>query len=163
MTESMWGVSQRYNAVMALVEDDSVPQEEANNALMMVMDDIKSKGENGINYLNSIDETIAGAKERKKKIDAYIKTLESRKKRMLAAYLAAMQSMGMKSIMTSAGELKVRNNPPAVIVDDLTKIPTKFQKQKIEVSLDKVAIKAAIKSGETVEGCHLEQGISLSY
>lgn len=160
---SMFDISERYNTVTALAEDESIPQEEVNAALMAVMDDVKSKGENGINYLNSIDENISGAKERKKKIDNYIKSLESRKKRVLNAYLAAMQSMGLKNIMTGAGELKVRNNPPAVVVDDLTKIPTKYQKQKIEVSLDKVAIKNAIKAGETVEGCHLEQAVSLSY
>ena len=161
--ESMIGISQRYNAVMSLAEDDSVPQEDVNAALMAVMDDVKSKGENGINYLNSIDEAIAGAKARKKKYDDYIKSLENRKKRMLRAYIEAMQQMGMKSIMTGAGELKLKKNPPALVIDDQGKIPSKYEKQKIEISLDKVAIKAAIKAGETIDGCHLEQNISLSY
>ena len=161
--ESMSAISQRYNAVMALVDDDSVPQEEVNAALMAVMDDVKSKAENGLNYLNGIDETIAGAKIRRKKFDDYIKSLENRKKRMLRAYIEAMQQMGMKSIMTGAGELKLKKNPPALVIDDQAKIPSKYEKQKIEVSLDKVAIKAAIKAGETIEGCHLEQAVSLSY
>jgi hypothetical protein len=161
--ESMFSLSHRYNGVMALVEDDTIPQEEVNAALMAVMDDIKSKGENGINYLNSIDEAIAGAKARKKKYDDYIKSLENRKKRMLRAYIEAMQQMGMKSIMTGAGELKLKKNPPALVIDDQAKIPSKYEKQKIEISLDKVAIKAAIKAGENVEGCHLEQAVSLSY
>ena len=161
--ESMIGMSQRYNAVMSLAEDDSVSQEDVNAALMAVMDDVKSKGENGIIWLNKIDETIAGAKERKKKYDAYIKTLENRKARMIKAYINAMDMMGMKSIMTNEGELKLKKNPPALVIDDPAKIPSKFEKQKIEISLDKVAIKAAIKAGETIEGCHLEQAVSLSY
>ena len=161
--ESMSGISQRYNAVMSLAEDDSVSQEDVNAALMAVMDDVKSKGENGIIWLNKIDETIAGAKERKKKYDAYIKTLENRKARMIKAYINAMDMMGMKSIMTNEGELKLKKNPPALVIDDPAKIPSKFEKQKIEISLDKVAIKAAIKAGETIEGCHLEQAVSLSY
>ena len=161
--ESIVQMSQRYNAVMALAEDNSVPQEEVNAALMAVMDDVKSKGENGINYLNSIDEAIAGAKARKKKYDDYIKSLENRKKRMLRAYIEAMQQMGMKSIMTGAGELRLKKNPPTLVIDDPAKIPSKYEKQKIEISLDKVAIKAAIKAGENVEGCHLEQAVSLSY
>lgn len=161
--ESMNGISQRYNAVMSLAEDDSVSQEDVNAALMAVMDDVKSKGENGIIWLNKIDETIAGAKERKKKYDAYIKTLENRKARMIKAYINAMDMMGMKSIMTNEGELKLKKNPPALVIDDPAKIPSKYEKQKIEISLDKVAIKAAIKAGETIDGCHLEQAVSLSY
>ena len=161
--ESMFQISQRYDAVMALAEDDSVPQDEVNAALMAVMDDVKSKGENGINWLNSIDEAISGAKERKKKYDAYIKSLESRKKRMLNAYIEAMKQMGITSIMTGAGELKLKKNPPALVIDDPAKIPSKYEKQKIEISLDKVAIKAAIKAGEKIEGCRLEQAVSLSY
>lgn len=161
--ESIFSISERYNNMLALLEDENVPQEEVNEALMAVMDDVKSKGENGINYLNSIDEAINGAKARKKKCDDYIKSLENRKKRMLKAYIEAMQQMGMKSIMTGAGELKLKKNPPALVIDDMSKIPSKFEKPKIEISLDKVAIKVAIKAGENVEGCHLEQAVSLSY
>ena len=161
--ESIFGISQRYNAVMALAEDDSIPQEEVNAALMAVMDDVKSKGENGINYLNAIDEAISGAKERKRKCDAYIKSLESRKKRILNAYMDAMQQMGMKSIMTSAGEIKVKKNPPSVIVDDVTLLPDDYKHTTITVTPDKPAIKTAIRNGETVPGAHIEQAVSLSY
>lgn len=161
--ENIFAVSERYNNVMRLFEDENVPQEEANEALMEVMDDVVSKGENGIIYLHKLQNTIEAAKMEKKKIDSFIKSLESRKRRVENAYLYALDNMKMKSIMTGRGELKVKKNPPAVVVDDLTKIPTKFQSQKIQVDIDKVAIKAAIKAGENVEGCHLEQAVSLSY
>jgi hypothetical protein len=161
--ESMGAIAERYDAVMALAGEPDVSQDDINAALVAVVDDVKTKAENGINWLNSIDENIAGAKERRKKYDAYIKSLENRKKRMLTAYMYAMEKMGMKSIMTGAGELKLKKNPPALVIDDISKIPSKFEKSKIEISLDKVAIKAAIKAGETIEGCHLEQAISLSY
>jgi hypothetical protein len=59
--------------------------------------------------------------------------------------------------------MKVRKNPPSVAIDDLSKVPTKFQHQKIEVTLDKVAIKNAIKAGEKVDGAHIEQGEKLVY
>jgi hypothetical protein len=65
--------------------------------------------------------------------------------------------------MTGWGEMKLKKNPPSVVIDDLTQIPTQYQRQKIQVDIDKVAIKAAIKAGEEVPGAHLEQGTSLSY
>lgn len=161
--ENIFSVSERYNNVMRLFEDENVPQDEANEALMEVMDDVVSKGENGIIYLHRVQASIEAAKLEKKKIDSYIKVMENRKKRVEAAYVYALNNMKMKSIMTGRGELKLKKNPPAVIVDDVTQIDPKYTRQKIQVDIDKTAIKKAIKEGEQVAGAHLEQAVSLSY
>ena len=161
--ESMFDLSERYKALEELLDDETIPQEDVNRALMEVMDDVKSKGENGINYLHMLDGNIELAKKRKKEIDNYVKRVENRKKRILTAYLAAMNAMKMKSIMTGVGELKVKKNPPAVIIDDGGKIPAKYQREKIAIEPDKKAIATAIKAGEEVPGAHLEQAVSLSY
>ena len=161
--DSMRGITQRYTAVMALADDDSIPQDEINNALLTLEDELQEKGENCIKYLGSIQDNIDIAKANKKKLDEYIKTLESRKKRIEQACIYALDTLQVKSIMTGWGELKIKKNPPAVIIDDVTQIPTQYQRQKIQVDIDKVAIKAAIKAGEEVPGAHLEQGTSLSY
>lgn len=161
--DTMMGITQRYTAVMALADDDSIPQDEVNNALLTLEDELQEKGENCIKYLDSLQDKIDAAKANKKKLDTYIKTLENRKKRVEKACIYALDTLQVKSIMTGWGEMKIKKNPPAVIIDDLTQIPTQYQRQKIQVDIDKVAIKAAIKAGETVEGCHLEQAVSLSY
>ena len=77
--------------------------------------------------------------------------------------MSAMDNMGMKSIMTGVGELKVKKNPPAVIIDDGAQIPAKYQREKIAIEPDKKAIATAIKAGEEVPGAHMEQAVSLSY
>ena len=64
---------------------------------------------------------------------------------------------------SNKGEMKVRKNPPSVVIDDVAKIPTEFQKQKIDVTIDKVALKKAIQGGEKVDGAHIEQGEKLVY
>ncbi len=161
--ENIFAVSERYNNVMQLFEDENVPQDEANEALMEVIDDVVSKGENGIIYLHRLQTTIEAAKLEKKKIDSYIKAMENRKKRVETAYVYALNNMHMKSIMTGRGELKLKKNPPAVIVDDVTQIDPKYTRQKVQIDVDKVAIKKAIKEGEQVAGAHLEQAVSLSY
>ena len=161
--DSIIKISQRYNAVMALADDDSIPQDDVNNALLTLEDELQEKGENCIKYLDSVQDKIDAAKANKKKLDAYIKTLENRKKRVEKACIYALDTLQVKSIMTGWGEMKIKKNPPAVIIDDITQIPTQYQRQKIQVDIDKVAIKAAIKAGEEVPGAHLEQGTSLSY
>ena len=161
--DSIIKISQRYNAVMALADDASIPQEDVNNALLTLDDELQEKGENCIKYLDSVQDKIDAAKANKKKLDAYIKTLENRKKRVEKACIYALDTLQVKSIMAGWGEMKLKKNPPSVVIDDLTQIPTQYQRQKIQVDIDKVAIKTAIKAGEEVPGAHLEQGTSLSY
>ena len=160
---TLYDISQRYMAIEALLDDESVPQEDINAALAEIKDELQVKGENVIAYLQKMQDIEEQAKRRKKEIDKYLKAIANRRKRLEKAVIYSMDSMQVKSILTGKGELKTKTNPPAVIIDDLTAIPSEYEKQKIEISLDKVAIKAAIKAGEEVPGAHLEQGISLSY
>jgi hypothetical protein len=59
--------------------------------------------------------------------------------------------------------MKVRKNPPSVVVDDVTKIDSKYTRQKIQIDIDKIAIKKAIQAGENVAGARLEQTEKLVY
>lgn len=161
--DSLYGITQRYNSVMSLLDDDSIPQEEVNNALVLIDDELQNKGENILSFLQKLDDIEEQAKRRKKEIDSYLKSIASKKKRLEKACLYALDTMQVKSILTSKGEIKTKKNPPAVIIDDITQIPTKYHREKIQVDIDKTAIKAAIKAGEEVPGAHLEQGTSLSY
>jgi hypothetical protein len=161
--ETMNEIAERYNAITALADDETIPQDEINKALMEVMEDVKTKGENGIRYLNEVQESIDKAKENKKKLDNFIRAMENRKKRVERAYIFALNNMNIKSILTGWGEMKVKKNPPAVIIDDNAKIPAEYTNTKITITPDKTKIKAAIKAGKNIEGCRLEQAVSLSY
>lgn len=161
--DSLYGITQRYNSVMSLLDDDSIPQEDVNNALVLIDDELQNKGENILSFLQKLDDIEEQAKRRKKEIDSYLKSIASKKKRLEKACLYALDTMQVKSILTSKGEIKTKKNPPAVIIDDITQIPTQYHREKIQVDIDKTAIKAAIKAGEEVPGAHLEQAVSLSY
>lgn len=47
------------------------------------------------------------------------------------------------------------------VVDDITKLDSKFYKP-VKVEADLTKIKAAIKAGEVVEGCHIESNNNIS-
>jgi hypothetical protein len=146
-----------------MLEDETAPQDEIGKALIALQSDIVTKAENGMAYMAKLEEVIAGAKAEKKRIDAFIKAMESRKKRIEGAYIYALKTLGTDAILTNKGEMKVRKNPPSVVIDDVAKIPTEFQKQKIDVTIDKVALKKAIQNGEKVDGAHIEQNEKLVY
>lgn len=161
--KSMYSMTHEFQILTEMLEDETAPQDEIGKALIALQSDIVTKAENGMAYMSKLEEVIAGAKAEKKRIDAFIKAMESRKKRIEGAYIYALKTLGTDAILTNKGEMKVRKNPPSVVIDDVAKIPTEFQKQKIDVTIDKVALKKAIQSGETIEGAHIEQGVSLSY
>lgn len=161
--ESIFSISERYNTLLALLDDETVSQDEINEALASVMDDVTTKAANGIAFLHMMKARRDAAKAEKKRIDDYVKTLDSRIKRVEKAYLYGMNRMNMKSILTERGELKMRKNPCSVVIDDPDQVPDAFKVQSITITPNKTAIKDAIKAGTDVPGAHLEQSIGLKY
>ena len=53
--------------------------------------------------------------------------------------------------------IKLQKNARRVVIDDEDELPAVYVKEKLEFVPDKLAIKEALKSGETVPGAHLEQ------
>jgi hypothetical protein len=146
-----------------MVADGELTQEDFQQALAELEQSKVEKCGNAICYLNMLKHGIEDMKAEEKRIATMRKSLESRAKNLESAFAYVLKNMGDKEVITKYGVMKVRKNPPAVVIDDLSKVPTKFQHQKIEVTLDKVAIKNAIKAGEEVAGCHIEQSEKLVY
>lgn len=160
---SLYDISRRYKNIEAMLEDENVSQEMIVLALETVEDSLQAKCENGIKMLVSIDDTLANVKKRIKELKAYQATLENRKKRIDYLFTNTLKQLKKDKVTTSEGEMKIRKNPEHVVVDNITLVPAKYQRQKIMVDLDKVAIKRDLKLGETVKGCHLEQTERLVY
>jgi hypothetical protein len=159
----MYEIGTRYNNLLELLEDESIPQETVNAALQQVSADVANKCESGIAYMQMLESTIAGAKAEKKRLDAYIKRLEARQERIQQAYINFLHMLDKKAVMTKAGEMKVKKSPAALVIDDATKIPGEYERTTITTTYDKMAIKQAMKEGREIEGCHLEQRERLSY
>lgn len=156
--DSLYAISERYNNVAALLEDETVPQEAITTALAEVEDSLEGKCESGIGYMATLTQYAESVGAEIKRLQALKKSLESRKARTEAAYMGALKLMGKSKVLTKLGEMQIRRNPASVVVDDPSSIPSEYTKQKIEITPDKVKIKEALKAGETVEGCRLVQG-----
>ena len=75
--------------------------------------------------------------------------------------LIAMRKAEIKTILTDVGELKRRKTKPLVIVDDVTAVPAEYMETKIEQKPNKNKIYDALKNGEQVAGCRLQENESL--
>jgi hypothetical protein len=160
---SIYDINKAFQSIVDMVADGELTQEDFQQALAELEQSKVEKCGNAICYLNMLKHGIEDMKAEEKRIATMRKSLESRAKNLENAFAYVLNNMGDKEVITRYGVMKVRKNPPSVVVDDLSKVPTKFQHQKIEVTLDKVAIKNALKAGEKVAGCHIEQSEKLVY
>jgi hypothetical protein len=159
----IYKVGSAFESVVNMHANGDLTDEQLKEALVALEESKVEKCGNAICYLNMLKRGIEDMKAEEKRIATMRKSLESRAKNLENAFAYVLKNMGDKEVITKYGVMKVRKNPPSVVVDDLSKVPTKFQHQKIEVTLDKVAIKNAIKAGEKVNGCHIEQSEKLVY
>jgi hypothetical protein len=159
----IYKVGSAFESVVNMHANGDLTDEQLKEALVALEESKVEKCGNAICYLNMLKHGIEDMKAEEKRIATMRKSLESRAKNLESAFAYVLKNMGNKEVITKYGVMKVRKNPPSVVIDDMSKVPTKFQHQKIEVTLDKVAIKNAIKAGEEVAGCHIEQSEKLVY
>jgi hypothetical protein len=106
-------------------------------------------------YLAMRRVTLEGMKQAAKNIQTRIKTEERRQAWLESQMLGAMQSLDSKLIEAPDVAIQVRQNPESVMIFDEAQIPADFIKAKMETSIDKAAIKAALKAGRDVPGAKL--------
>lgn len=82
--------------------------------------------------------------------------------RMKEAVESAMKACGEVKVKTTIGTWAFQKNPPSVNVTDEAKIPAEYWVAK-DPTVNRVAILAKLKAGETVEGAELKQGDSLRF
>ena len=80
--------------------------------------------------------------------------------RMKAALSAYMMAADKKKLAAGTFSLSFRKSE-SVIVTDQAAVPTEYLKEKTTISVDKTAIKAAIKSGQAVAGAELQENQNL--
>ena len=154
---TLYKLVDKMQVLTSMLDDETAPIDEIAGEIANTNTEIGIKCDAIIRYWQDIDRTREGIKAEIARLREYDKTLQNRLKRLDAATRSAMVKMGRATIMTSVGEISIRKNPPAVVVDDVLAIPAEYQRQKITVEPDKAKISKALKSGLAVAGCHLEQ------
>ena len=97
--------------------------------------------------IDIIDREIERLEERK----AYVK---KNKERMKTIVGSAMEEFGISKIKSETLQLSFRKSESVEVFDE-SLVDEKFKKVKTEISLDKTAIKNAIKNGEDVQGAKI--------
>lgn len=153
----MYELTEMYKELQAALENEEVTQEEAADTFDAINDAITAK----IDALSAIyleaegDEIkIAARIEKLEKLKARAGRTKERVTNIAANFLTAMGKDKAKGYQFT---FKRRKFPPHVVVTDKKLLPKEYIKEKIKMSVDKDAIKKALKSGEEVTGARLGQ------
>ena len=137
-------------------------QEQVEEIKEIIKYEIKNKSSNMISLIRNIDSDIAVIDSEIERLQKMKKSKENKVNNIKKYIKICLEESGIKSVETPLGSIKIRNNAPKVVIDDLEKIDGKFVIIETNLKVDKKAIKESIYNGETIEGCHLERGTSLT-
>lgn len=128
----------------------------------IVAGQIEHKAENVCKFLTVLETTAEQFKSEEKRISAARKALENKAERVKEYIKESMLNADIEKLSAGTFKLSVSLSPGSVAIDDLASIPARFLTVIPEqYQPDKAAIKAAIKAGEDVPGCHIEAGYTL--
>jgi hypothetical protein len=167
MSESIYGIASRHANLLSLLSDDSINNEEFSKtiqeAIQATEGELEAKCSNGIGFLRFLDDKIAAVEAQEKRIATYKRFLKGRQDVVKNAFMNGMKLAEKQEIITDNGVMKIRKNPPKVVIHCADAIPDEYLRKTITYTPDKVSLKEALQKGEEIPGVRLEQGEGLKY
>lgn len=125
--------------------------------------DLTVKAGNVVAWCLNREAQCVAIKHERDRLDALLKAEQGRAEWARAWLLKGMQQAGIGALNLGTMIVKLKDNPPAVHVQDgaleAGLIPDEFIRVKIERSVDKTAIKKAmLDDGEIIAGCTITRG-----
>lgn len=145
------------DALMNLMDDEAATNDQIEEAFSLVNDRAGAVAA----VCKNLDATSDALDVEIKRLQQMKRTKENRLEWLKSYTIHQMQKMDTEELRSGVHILKIRHNPPAVVIDDEMALPAKYIKIVQEQKIDKAGIKDALKAGEHVHGAHLERGIRL--
>lgn len=105
--------------------------------------------------------TIEKFKSEEKRLATIRKHLENKEARLKEYIKQSMLSLGIDEVQTGTFKIKLSPSVGSLEIIDENAIPQQFKTVVQTVTIDKNAVKSAIKSGESVPGAEIRDGWTL--
>ena len=146
-------LTQEQAAILALVENGELTEDQVRDHIDMLDDDIKTKVENTlfvINRLESIEKSASDEIDRISQIKKSVQTKKQNLKDWLNLNMTDGQSFEFDLFKVS----KVKGREIASVTDE-SKLPARFIKVKEYISVDKAQLLKDLKAGINVDGAEI--------
>lgn len=155
----LYELTQNYLNLLELLENPEVPADMVQAALNEVEGNFEDKTENIVKLIKSINCDIKAYKEEETRLFTRRKTLENKVINLKRYLESSLKAIGKQEIKGKLFTLRLQENTPSVVIDDINTIPKQYLKLVEEV--DKKKIKEDLKNGLDIPGAKLESSESL--
>lgn len=156
----LYELTEHYNNLLDLINNDEVPKELIEKALSEVNEEFEVKAENIAKLIKSLEVDINGYKEEEKRMSTQRKYLENKISNLKEYLDGSMKALKKQKIKGKVFTLTIQKNPPSVEISDLKAIDSKYLIQQ-EPTVDKKAILDDLKNNIEVTGATIKQTESL--
>ena len=152
----LYELTQNYKNLLDLADDETIDTAIIETALKTIESSIQEKAQNLAIIIKSVGADAEIIKAEEKRLAAKRKALEN-KQTWLKDYLQnQLEFVKLEKVKTAVFTVALQNNPASVQILDETVIPAQFKTIiPATFSIDKEAIKDAIKRGALVPGVEL--------
>ena len=156
-------IAQEYKDAADKLADLDLDAQTIADTLEGLAGDLEQKATATAMVIRNMDSLAAQIKEAEAELSKRRKSLESRAQSLTKYLRDCMIHSGRDLIESPHFAIKIKKNPPHVVIDSPEMIPAEFMKAPPPPppSIDKVAIKEALKSGAEVPGARIEQELRL--
>lgn len=160
MSLSLYVLSNEYRAAADQLADLDLPDEVVRDTLESISGDLEAKSVNVASFVRNLEASAEQIKEAEAAMATRRKAIEKRAANVRQYLLDNMLACGIKEISCPYFKLNVRENPPAVVINEPALIPVEYLTDPAPPppSPDKALIKKAIQDGFEVPGAHLTRG-----
>ena len=148
---TLYNISERYENILEV--QNELTQGELAAILIDIEDEFNTKAENIAKVIAEFDNQEIVLENEIKRLNERKKAVETRKAWLKDYLLINMQRIGKSSIKSDLFTIKIRNNPPSVVLRDENLVPDEFKITKTETKVDKKALKDFLKNNECDYAC----------
>lgn len=164
---SLYSLTEQYRQLQTLADSETdIPEDVLRDTLEGLGGELQLKAQNVARFIANQDAMADAIDNAAAAMAVRAKRLRSRTEYLRSYLLTNMQAAGIQKLDSPELVVTVKKNPPAVVVFDEAAVPAEFMVTPAPPPPppprpNKAAIKDALKSGQDVPGCRLEQGVRL--
>ena len=155
---TLYDLTNQYQQLLEL--ESEIDEQTFIDTLQSIDEAIEDKAENLAKVIKEMEATITTIANEVNRLQSKKQALNNRVSNLKTYLQGEMEKVNKTKIKGELFTVNIQNNPPSLRVDRTDNIPKDFFIEQ-EPTLDKKALKEAVKNGEVIEGVELKQTRSL--
>ena len=157
MNVPLYRLADEYLAIAKALADQELPDEVVADTLEGASGDLENKAWNTAALILQFEGEAAMIKEAEQRMAARRKMLENRTTWMRGYLLVQLLRTGISEVSSPEFVIRVRDNPPKVVLDDEELIPKAYKQSETIITIRRDLIRRTLLDGKTVAGARLER------